>query len=119
MQLTATPPVAPRFVGLPKHRPPVGPSRVDEGEGDEGFDWESLVPLFIHPAKVAVIEALHWIGQPLSSTELVNLFGHRKYNLGVVSYHVSSLAKVGVIEATGARQARGAQETYYFFPSSL
>lgn len=118
MQLTATPPVAPKFVGLPKHRPPVRPSRVDKGEGDEGCDWESLVSLFIHPAKVAVIEALHWIEQPLSSTEMVNLFEDRKYNLGVVSYHVSSLAKAGVIRAIGARQARGAQETYYYFPSS-
>lgn len=119
MQLTATPPVAPRFAGLPKHRPPVRPTRVDAREGDEGFDWESLVPLFIHPAKVAVIEAMQWIEQPLSSTELVNLFEDRKYNLGVLAYHVGSLAKVGVIEVTGVRQARGAQETYYYFPSSL
>lgn len=119
MQLTATPPVGPRFAGLPKHRPPVGPTRVDAREGDGGFDWESLVPLFIHPVKVAVIEALGWIEQPLSPTELVNLFEHRKYNLGVVAYHVSGLAKAGIIEATDERQARGARETYYYFPSSL
>lgn len=119
MQITAIPPATPRFAGLPKHRPPVGPTRVDAREGDEGFDWESLVPLFVHPAKVAIIEALHWIEQPLSSTELVTLFEHGKYNLGVVSYHVSSLAKAGVIEVTDERQARGARETYYYFPSSL
>lgn len=117
MRITAIPSATPRFAGLPKHRPPVGPRRVDAKKGDGGFDWESLVPLFIHPVKVAILEALDWIEQPLSSTELATLFDERKSSLGVVAYHVSILAKVGVIEATDERQARGARETYYFFPN--
>jgi predicted transcriptional regulator len=87
---------------------------VASSNGLTEFDWEALVGTVLHPVKVAIIEALHWTEQPLSSTELVNLFSHRKYSLGVVSYHVTSLAKFGVIEMTGARQARGARETYYY-----
>lgn len=116
MNIATTPHVAPMFPGLPKQRPSVGPNRA-AAEGDEGFDWESLVPLFVHPIKVEVIEAMHWIGQPLSATELATILASRKYKLGVVAYHVSKLAKLGVIEVTHERQVRGARETYYFFPS--
>ena len=118
MEIATTPPVAPVFLGLSKHRPSVGPNR-EVTKGGEGFDWESLVPLFIHPVKIEVIEAMHWIGQPLSATELSSILAPRKYKLGVVAYHVTTLAKMGVIEVTHERQVRGARETYYFFPRSI
>lgn len=118
MQIATTPPVAPVFMGLSKQRPSVGPNRVAT-VGGEGFDWESLVPIFVHPVKIEVIEAMHWIGQPLSATELASILAQRKYKLGVVAYHVTSLAKLGVLEMTHERQVRGARETYYFFPRSI
>lgn len=114
MEITTTPPVTPVFMGLSRDRPPVGPTR-GMSEGDEGFNWETLVPLFIHPIKVAVIEALDWIGQPLSPTELMAIFDG-EYKLGALAYHVSTLAKFGVVAVTHERQVRGARETYYFFP---
>jgi hypothetical protein len=50
--------------------------------------------------KVAVVEALLWIGEPLSATQLANLFsgkgeGFREPN---VRYHVRHLVTVGVLE---------------------
>jgi hypothetical protein len=99
------------FTGLPKERPSLPPN---SSNGHREFAWEALVATVLHPVKVATIEALLWIEQPLSSTELVNLFDHRGWPLGVVSYHVSALAKLGVIEATDERQVRGARETYHY-----
>lgn len=45
------------------------------GEGDEAFDWDALVPRIIHLVKVAVVEALLYIGQPLSKTDITKLLG--------------------------------------------
>lgn len=116
MEITPIQSITPRAGVLSRDRPPARPSR--EAAGGEGFDWESLIPLFVHPVKVAVIEALAWIEQPLSAAELVSILEGESHSLGVVAYHVSMLAKLGVIEVRHERQSRGARETYYFFPSS-
>lgn len=85
--------------------------------GDEaGFDWAVLVPLYIHPAKIAIIEALRWIQEPLSANELVHLLGPSNYRLGTLAYHLNDLADRGAIEQVYERQVRGARETYFFFP---
>lgn len=112
MEIHPTSPVAPHFLGLSKDRPATGPNRA-AGTGAEDFDWESLVSRFIHPVKVAIIEAMSWIDQPLSATELTTILGRDNHGLGVVAYHVATLAELGVIEATHERQVRGARETYY------
>jgi hypothetical protein len=41
-------------------------------EGDEPLpvNWEELVPLLVHPLRVAVIEALRHIDEPLSAPDL-------------------------------------------------
>jgi hypothetical protein len=106
------------FVGLPKERPPV--SLVEGMRGVEGvalFNWADLVSHYVHPLKVAIIEALLWVEQPLSANDLARLFAVRHYPLGVVAYHVSDLAKRGVIEQVAERQARGARECFYFLAS--
>lgn len=119
LDITTTSAVTPRFSGLPKDRPPIRSSREATTNGDGGaFDWESLVPLFIHPLKVAVVEALDWIEQPLSPTELALMFDEKGWTLGIVAYHVNTLLKAGVIEVIGERQARGARESYYYFPQA-
>lgn len=97
--------------------PPVWPRPEDGIEGDEPpFDWAALVPRVVHPAKVAIVEALIRIGRPLSATELRDLFNEPGYYLSLVSYHARELEKVGVIEEIGSRQVRGATEKFYFFP---
>ncbi len=92
---------------------------VDGEGGEPTFDWGSVVPHLVHPAKVAIIEALLWVAEPLSPSDLVKLFDDDKdYYLSIVSYHVRGLAKAKALEVRRTRQVRGAQETYYFFPAA-
>ena len=87
--------------------------------GDEiDFDWESLVPRFVHPLKVAIIEAMRWIGRPLSASELARVF-LGEYNLSLVAYHLNMLVDADVFEQVGERQVRGAVQRSYFFPGAL
>lgn len=100
--------------------PPAWPRPGGAANGNEpAFDWAALVPRIVHPARVAIIEALFYIGQPLSATELRDLFDEPEcYYLSIVSYHLGKLVGYGALDETGSRQVRGATETYYFFPSA-
>jgi hypothetical protein len=79
---------------------------------DRHFKWDTLVPHIVHPVKVAVIEAMQWIGEPLSPRELDLLF-EEELGLPLVSYHVRALADMGAVEAVRQKQVRGALQTYY------
>lgn len=96
---------------------------VDRTNGDERpTRWDSLVPGLVHPIKVAIIEALGWMDQPLSSGQLTKLFrdnGEEKdWTLNLISYHVRSMWKKGILEVTSERRVRGTTETFYFFPDT-
>lgn len=78
----------------------------------ERFDWAWLVPRVIHPTKVAIIEAMLWIDRPISASELEKVF-EGQIGLGVASYHVKELAKMGVLVRVGERQVRGALQVFY------
>jgi Helix-turn-helix domain len=82
------------------------------------FDWGALVPVVIHPLKVGIIEALCWIGEPLSAIDFKRLFSDQCLSTSSLSYHVTELAKAGVLEQVEARQIRGATKKSFFFSSS-
>lgn len=85
--------------------------------GDEfQFDWAGLVPCFVHPLKVAIVEAMVWVGMPLSASELTRLF-LGEYHLTLVSYHVKGLAKVGAIEEANGSHVRSESRQSYRLPS--
>jgi hypothetical protein len=84
-------------------------------KGGEPFQWELLVPHIVHPLKVEIVEALHWIDTPLSASDLTKVLGHRKYDLSHVSYHMVTLAKTGALRVVRTRQVRGSTEKFYFF----
>ena len=63
-----------------------------------------------------IIEALWWIGEPLSASDLTKVIEDEKYGLSHVSYHMVRLAKSGAIEVVRARPVRGSLEKFYFFP---
>lgn len=88
---------------------------LTERSGERSFAWDALVARVLHPVDVEIIEALMWVGQPLSAKRLENLFDdeERRY-LSKISYHVRKLAKAGIIEETGWRPVRGVRETFYF-----
>jgi predicted ArsR family transcriptional regulator len=81
------------------------------------FDWGALVPRIIKPAKVAVIEALHYIDRPMSATELAKVLGG-EFTVSGISYHLKSLANNGVTTKVGERKVRGAKEKFYALASA-
>lgn len=91
----------------------------DDGQGNEPlpFSWEALVPRLVHPIKVAVVEAIAYVGQPLAATELRRLLDG-EFELSAISYHVVGLAKIGALVKVEEQQVRGATKKSYFFPTS-
>lgn len=87
-------------------------------EGDEpSFGWDALVSHIVHPLKVAIVEALLWLDQPLSASDLTKVIDDEKFGISHVSYHVTKLAKAGALRKVRQRQVRGAIEKFYFFPT--
>jgi len=54
------------------------------------WDWASVVPL-IHPVKVAIIEAMLWVGEPMSAVDVERMH-ETSPGLTTVSYHLRNLA---------------------------
>jgi hypothetical protein len=80
--------------------------------GNEKFDWESLVPRVLHPMQVEIIEAMVWIGRPLSASELRLVF-EEAHGLSHVAYHVDRLADLKALRKAGGEQVRGTYKSYY------
>jgi Helix-turn-helix domain len=76
------------------------------------FNWDSLVPHLVHPVKVAIIEAMEWVGVPVSPRELDRIFDEQ-FGVSLVSYHMRTLADVGVVEKVRQQSVRGAVQTFY------
>jgi len=76
------------------------------------FDWASTVALLIHPMKVMILEALISVGQPLTTRDLQTILRGR-YSMSHVSYHVDTLAKVGIVtQSDGSRDDRRRKRTH-------
>lgn len=85
------------------------------GDG-HSFDWDALVPRVVHPVKVAIVEALEWIGEPLSAKELDAVFDE-EWGLSLVAYHLRTLAELGAVEQVRQEPVRGALQTFYGLPA--
>ncbi len=79
------------------------------------YSWEELVPLLIHPLRVATIEALRHVGEPLSTTDFREVLDDQ-YSLSVISYHLLTLAKVGAVVVARQRQVGASTERFYALP---
>jgi hypothetical protein len=84
----------------------------DEEWEIEAFAWPALFDESIHELKIAIAEALDWIGEPLSATELWIIFD-LKHTYHNVAYHARSLEETGLTVEVWQRGARGATEIYY------
>lgn len=98
---------------LPWHRPKT--KRMEGAPDAPEFDWAGLVAQTVHPAKVAIVEALQWIGHPLSALELTAILADAHYGKDLIAYHARALAELGAIEVAASRRVRGAWENYYYF----
>ena len=95
----------------PTERPSI--AAIQQSRQDIQFDWAALVALTVHPVRVAVIEALHFVEHPLSAPELSELLADSYYSADAIAYHARALAKLGALEV---RRIRGTRKQYYFFP---
>jgi DNA-binding transcriptional ArsR family regulator len=84
--------------------------------GGAAFAWDALVPLLVHPSKVAIIEALLSLERPMSGSQLKKLFGS-DCGLKSIPHHVLALRDAGVLEVVDERPVRGAREYFYYFKS--
>jgi DNA-binding transcriptional ArsR family regulator len=77
-------------------------------------NWEQLARATAHPLRVSILEILGIDGgRTLSPTELSR---ELQIPLSNTNYHVTELAKAGLIELVRQRQVRGATEHFYRLP---
>ena len=96
----------------------------DDGRGEAAlqgtFAWDALVPVAIHPTKVAIVQAMMWLKMPVSARDVQWMFEEpEQESVSVISYHMRTLAELGAVEKTGCRSVRGAEQTFYFLSPSM
>src|ERR1700712_1736746 len=80
-------------------------------------DWEQLARATAHPLRVSILEILGLDGgRTLSPSELCR---ELQIPLSNTNYHVTELAKAGLIELVRERQVRGATEHFYRIPVAV
>ena len=93
--------------------------RGDEVSGKGAGDdfWDALPGRLLHETQVEIIEAMRWIDQPMSASDLAKVL-YRNPNLPGLSYHVRRLKDLGVLKYVRWRQVRGAKEKFYRLPGA-
>jgi DNA-binding transcriptional ArsR family regulator len=74
-------------------------------------NWQLLARANTHPLRVSILEVLHLDGGRRLSPKDLSL--ELQAPLSTVNYHVTELAKAGLVEIVGERQVRGAIEHFY------
>lgn len=93
-----------------------GTAAVENGHGSVPVNWERLARATAHPLRVSILEILGIDGgRTLSPSELSR---ELQIPLSNTNYHVTELAKAGLIELARQRQVRGATEHFYRLPVS-
>jgi DNA-binding transcriptional ArsR family regulator len=83
---------------------------------DIPVDWEHLARATAHPLRVAVLEILGIDGGRVLSPS--DLSQELQIPLSNTNYHVTELAKAGLIDLVRTRQVRGATEHFYRLPGT-
>jgi hypothetical protein len=91
-------------------------------EARENSFWAQLALQLLHPTQVEMIEALRWIGLPVSPSLLATvLIGNvvppdiKHGKVSSVAYHTRRLVDLGIFRRHSSRPIRGAVETFYIF----
>jgi predicted ArsR family transcriptional regulator len=78
-------------------------------------DWEHLARATAHPLRISILEILGMDGgRTLSPSDLSQ---ELQIPLSNTNYHVTELAKAGLIKLARERQVRGATEHFYLIPA--
>jgi DNA-binding transcriptional ArsR family regulator len=92
------------------------PRNGSSARGDSiPVNWERLARATAHPLRVSVLEILGIDGGRVLSPS--DLSRELQIPLSNTNYHVTELAKSGLIELVRERQVRGATEHFYRLPA--
>jgi hypothetical protein len=94
------------------------PPEENGGGGSAPLDWGALLSRSIHPTRLWIIEAMRVIDRPLSASELEHVFGG-KPGTSAISYHLNTLAKIGIVRQVEMQQVRGAWKRLYLFTPAI
>jgi DNA-binding transcriptional ArsR family regulator len=94
------------------------PQNEHNGNGRSALpvNWERLARATAHPLRVSILEILGIDGGRVLSPS--DLSRELQIPLSNTNYHVTELAKAGLIELVRERQVRGATEHFYRLPIS-
>ncbi|HET9198498.1 MAG TPA: helix-turn-helix domain-containing protein [Solirubrobacterales bacterium] len=81
------------------------------------MNWERLARATAHPLRVSILEILGIDGGRVLSPS--DLSRELQIPLSNTNYHVTELAKSGLIELVRERQVRGATEHFYRLPGGV
>lgn len=103
------------------HYPAKHPQNGHNGNGNTSVpsvpvDWELLARATAHPLRVSILEILGIDGGRVLSPS--DLSRELQIPLSNTNYHVTELAKAGLIVLMRERQVRGATEHFYRLPST-
>ena len=87
------------------------------GHSSLPVEWERLARSTAHPLRVSILEILGLDGgRTMSPSDLCQ---ELQIPLSNTNYHVTELAKAGLITLVHQRQVRGATEHFYRLPAAL
>jgi DNA-binding transcriptional ArsR family regulator len=89
---------------------------ANSGQASLPVNWEQLARATAHPLRVSILEILGIDGGRVLSPS--DLSRELQIPLSNTNYHVTELAKSGLIELVRERQVRGATEHFYRLPGS-
>ena len=95
------------------------PQNGHNGNGRSALpvNWERLARATAHPLRVSILEILGIDGGRVLSPS--DLSRELQIPLSNTNYHVTELAKSGLIELVRERQVRGATEHFYRLPEAV
>ncbi|HVD40222.1 MAG TPA: winged helix-turn-helix domain-containing protein [Solirubrobacterales bacterium] len=83
----------------------------------EQYVWETLIPNLLDPHRLAIIESLIRLQQPLAVRDLAAIIGA---SADLTRYHCKVLTQAGVLEVSAVRlhpqPAGGGDDSLYEFP---
>jgi DNA-binding transcriptional ArsR family regulator len=97
---------------------PISGNAAKNGRPDAAsvpVNWERLARATAHPLRISILEILGIDGGRVLSPS--DLSRELQIPLSNTNYHVTELAKSGLIELVRERQVRGATEHFYRLPS--
>jgi len=110
----SSPQVHSENAGSPANQPQNGLN--GNGRSALPVNWEQLARATAHPLRVSILEILGIDGGRILSPR--ELSRELQIPLSNTNYHVTELAKGGLIELVRERQVRGATEHFYRLPEA-